>query len=138
MTDFAVDPVILSLTHHAADWPLSSVFVYDDARYGWGLLVPRRAGAVEMCDLAPEDQAQLMREIVRLSGAVRAMPMESGLGVEKLNVGNLGNMVPQLHVHVVGRRKGDPAWPGPVWGHSDPVRHEPAALAAKLALVSRF
>ena len=71
-----------------------------------------------------------MEEIARLSGAVRAMP-----GVEKLNVGNLGNMVPQLHVHVVGRRKGDPAWPGPVWGHSDPVRHDPAALAAKLALV---
>jgi diadenosine tetraphosphate (Ap4A) HIT family hydrolase len=71
-----------------------------------------------------------MREIVRLSGAVRAME-----GVEKLNVGNLGNMVPQLHVHVVGRRKGDPAWPGPVWGHSDPLRHDAAALAVKLALV---
>jgi diadenosine tetraphosphate (Ap4A) HIT family hydrolase len=76
-----------------------------------------------------------MHEIVRLSGAVRAMAMQSGLSVEKLNVGNLGNMVPQLHVHVVGRRKGDPAWPGPVWGHSDPVRHAPGALAAKLDLV---
>ncbi len=132
MTDFTVDPVILSLTHQAADWPLSRVFVYDDSRYGWALLVPRRAGVVEMADLAPEDQIQLMQEIVRLSGAVRAMA-----GVEKLNVGNLGNMVPQLHVHVVGRRKGDPAWPGPVWGHSDPVRHSPDALAAKLALLSR-
>jgi len=132
MSDFIVDPVILSLTHHAADWPLSRVFVYDDSRYGWGLLVPRRAGIVAMADLAPEDQGQLMQEIVRLTGAVRAMP-----GVERVNVGNLGNMVPQLHVHVVGRRVGDPAWPGPVWGHSDPVRHDPAALAAKLALVSR-
>ena len=130
MTDFTVDPVILSLTHHAADWPLCRVFVYDDARYGWALLVPRRAGVIEMADLHPEDQVQLMQEIVRLSGAVRAMD-----GVEKLNVGNLGNMVPQLHVHVVGRRRGDPAWPGPVWGHSDPVRHDPAVLAAKLALV---
>jgi diadenosine tetraphosphate (Ap4A) HIT family hydrolase len=137
MTAFAVDPVILSLTHHAADWPLSRVFVYDDSRYAWALLVPRRAGVVEMADLSPEDQVQLMQEIVRLSGAVRAMAMGSGLRVEKLNVGNLGNMVPQLHVHVVGRRPGDPAWPGPVWGHSDPVRHDPAALAAKLALVSR-
>jgi diadenosine tetraphosphate (Ap4A) HIT family hydrolase len=136
MTDFTVDPAILSLTHQAADWPLSRVFVYDDSRYGWALLVPRRAGVVEMADLAPEDQVQLMQEIVRLSAAVRAMSMDSGLGVEKLNVGNLGNMVPQLHVHVVGRRQGDPAWPGPVWGHSDPVRHDGAALAAKLALVS--
>jgi diadenosine tetraphosphate (Ap4A) HIT family hydrolase len=130
MSGFTVDPVILSLTHHAADWPLSRVFVYDDSRYGWALLVPRRAGVVEMADLAPEDQVQLMREIVRLSAAVRAMP-----GVEKLNVGNLGNMVPQLHVHVVGRHKGDPAWPGPVWGHSDPLRHDPATLAAKLGPV---
>ena len=130
MTDFAVDPVILSLTHHAADWPLCRVFVYDDSRYSWALLVPRRTGVVEMADLAPEDQVLLTQEIVRLSGVVRAMP-----SVEKLNVGNLGNTVPQLHVHVVGRRKGDPAWPGPVWGHSDPVRHNAAALAAKLALV---
>jgi diadenosine tetraphosphate (Ap4A) HIT family hydrolase len=138
MTGFAVDPVILSLTHHVADWPLSRVFVYDDSRYGWGLLVPRRPGAIEMADLAHDDQVQLMAEIARLSGAVRAMAMGNGLRVEKLNVGNLGNLVPQLHVHVVGRRKGDPAWPGPVWGHSDPVRHDPAALAAKLDLVRSY
>ncbi|HKQ11389.1 MAG TPA: HIT domain-containing protein, partial [Rhizomicrobium sp.] len=52
----------------------------------------------------------------KLSNLIRALP-----GVEKLNVGALGNKVPQLHVHLIGRRKGDPAWPGPVWGHSDPV-----------------
>ena len=115
MTDFAVDPVITSLTLALADWPLSRVFLYNDARYHWGLLVPRRAGVVEIADLSKEDQVQLMAEIVRLSDLVRGMP-----GVEKLNVGALGNMVPQLHVHVIGRRKGDPAWPGPVWGHSAP------------------
>jgi diadenosine tetraphosphate (Ap4A) HIT family hydrolase len=115
MSEFAVDPVIASLTHQLADWPLSRVFLYNDSRYQWGLLVPRRPGAIEMCDLLPEDQAKLMAEIVKLSNLIRALP-----GVEKLNVGNLGNMVPQLHVHVIGRRKGDPAWPGPVWGHSDP------------------
>jgi diadenosine tetraphosphate (Ap4A) HIT family hydrolase len=133
MSDFAVDPVILSLTHHAVDWPLCRVFLYDDARYAWCMLVPRRPGAVEIADLAPEDQAQLMLEIVRLSNGVRGMQ-----AVEKLNVGALGNMVPQLHVHVIGRRKGDPAWPGPAWGHSDPQRHDPAELAAKLALVRSF
>jgi diadenosine tetraphosphate (Ap4A) HIT family hydrolase len=89
-------------------------------------LVPRRPGAIEMCDLVPEDQAKLMAEIVKLSGLIRTLP-----GVEKLNVGNLGNMVPQLHVHVVGRRKGDPAWPGPVWGHSDP---QPWPVAAEAPL----
>ena len=116
MSEFTVDPVIQKLTCQLADWPLCRVFLYNDARYQWGLLVPRRPGAIEMCDLIPEDQALLMAEIVKLSGLIRALP-----GVEKLNVGNLGNMVPQLHVHVIGRRKGDPAWPGPVWGHSDPV-----------------
>ena len=128
MTDFAVDPVILKLTHRLADWPLSRLFLYNDARYQWGLLVPRRPGAVEMCDLPPDDQQQLMREIVQLSGLIRPLH-----GVEKLNVGNLGNMVTQLHVHVIGRYKGDPAWPGPVWGHSDPAPW-PDPAAAPLAL----
>src|SRR5437762_8441403 len=128
MTDFAIDPVIQSLTHKLADWPLSRIFLYNDSRYHWGLLVPRRAGAIEMCDLDAADQAQLMAGIVKLSSLIRALP-----GVEKLNVGNLGNMVPQLHVHAIGRKKGDPAWPGPVWGHSDPVAW-PKAGKAPLAL----
>ena len=131
MSDFAIDPVIQRLTHQLADWPLSRVFLYNDSRYPWGLLVPRRPGVIEMCDLTLADQAQLMAEIVKLSGLIRGLP-----GVEKLNVGNLGNMVPQLHVHVVGRRKGDPAWPGPVWGHSDPVPW-PDPAQAPLALATR-
>jgi diadenosine tetraphosphate (Ap4A) HIT family hydrolase len=128
MTEFAVDPVIQSLTHRLADWPLCRVFLYNDSRYQWGLLVPRRAGVIEMCDLNTADQVQLMAEIVKLSGLIRTLP-----DVEKLNVGNLGNMVPQLHVHVIGRRKGDPAWPGPVWSHSSPVPW-PKPADAPLAL----
>jgi diadenosine tetraphosphate (Ap4A) HIT family hydrolase len=116
MTEFTVDPVIASLTFTLADWPLSRLFLFNDSRYHWGLLVPRRAGVIEMCDLPPADQAQMMVEIVKLSNLVRPLP-----GVGKLNVGNLGNMVPQLHVHVIGRFKGDPAWPGAAWGHSKAV-----------------
>ena len=133
MSDFAVDPALLALTHHAVDWPLGRVFLHDDARYAWCILVPRRPGLAEIADLAQEDQAQLMQEIVRLSNGVRGIA-----GVEKINVGALGNMVPQLHVHVVGRRRGDPAWPGPVWGHSPPQRHDPVELASRLALVRSF
>ena len=133
MSEFTVDPVIQKLTYQLADWPLSRLFLYNDFRYQWGLLVPRRPGAVEMCDLIPEDQAKLMAEIVKLSGLIRGLP-----GVEKLNVGNLGNMVPQLHVHVIGRRKGDPAWPGPVWGHSDPLPWpNPAEAPLSLAVSNR-
>jgi diadenosine tetraphosphate (Ap4A) HIT family hydrolase len=130
MTDFTVDPVIASLTVQLADWPLSRLFLYNDSRYHWGLLVPRRAGVVEIADLSADDQAQLMQEVVKLSGLVRGLP-----GVEKLNVGALGNMVPQLHVHVIGRFKGDPAWPGPVWGHSNPV---PWPKPAEAPLVQAF
>ena len=131
MSDFTVDPVIQSLTHKLADWPLCRLFLYNDSRYQWGLLVPRRPGAIEMCDLGVDDQRLLIAEIARLSELIRPLP-----GVEKLNVGNLGNMVPQLHVHVVGRRKGDPAWPGPVWGHSDPLpwsdpEHAPLSIAVR-------
>jgi diadenosine tetraphosphate (Ap4A) HIT family hydrolase len=119
MTDFVVDSVIASLTQTLADWPLSRVFVFNDSRYHWGLLVPRRAGVIEMCDLSASDQIQMMAEIVKLSNLIRTLP-----GVEKLNVGNLGNMVPQ----------GDPAWPGPVWGHSPPVPWAgPAPLAAAVS-----
>jgi diadenosine tetraphosphate (Ap4A) HIT family hydrolase len=131
MSEFTLDPVIASLTHFSADWPLCRVLLYDDCRYPWGLLVPRRPGAVEICDLDTAEQGQLMAEIVRLSRAIRNFPK-----VEKLNVGSLGNMVPQLHVHVIGRRKGDPAWPGPVWGHSPPARLDDAARAAGLAALS--
>ncbi|HUE63421.1 MAG TPA: HIT family protein [Rhizomicrobium sp.] len=131
MIDFTVDPVITSLTVPLADWPLSRVFLYNDSRYHWGLLVPRRAGAVEIADLSADDQALLMGEMVKLSALVRGLP-----GVEKLNVGALGNMVPQLHVHVIGRRKGDPAWPGPVWGHSNPVPW-PEPAEAPLAMAVR-
>lgn len=133
MSAFAVDPAIQKLTHRLADWPLCRVFLYNDSRYPWGLLVPRRPGAIEICDLVPEDQAKLMAEIVKLSNLIRALP-----GVEKLNVGALGNRVPQLHVHVIGRRKGDPAWPGPVWGHSDPVPWpSPADAPLSLAIAER-
>src|SRR6201996_9182495 len=132
MTDFTVDPVIASLTVTLADWPLSRLFLYNDSRYHWGLLVPRRPGVVEIADLTAEDQAQLMKEIVKLSGLVRALP-----GVEKLNVGALGNMVPQLHVHVIGRFKGDPAWPGPVWGHSDPARYSDPGAAPLVAALRK-
>jgi diadenosine tetraphosphate (Ap4A) HIT family hydrolase len=130
MTEFTVDPVIAGLTHHLADWPLCRLFLYNDSRYHWGLLVPRRAGVIEMCDLSVEDQRLLMAEIVRLSELIRPLP-----GVGKLNVGNLGNMVPQLHVHVIGRFQGDPAWPGPVWGHSPNVPWpDPAAAPLSVAV----
>ena len=79
----------------------------NDARYPWLVLVPRSEGVTEITALEPLDRAQLMDEINRAGRLI-----QNCSGVTKLNIGALGNLVPQLHVHVVGRHPGDPAWPG--------------------------
>ena len=87
-----------------------------DARFPWIVLIPRIGGMVELSDLSVEERAMLMAEIVVAGEAVRAVGAALGWPVEKLNVGQLGNVTRQLHVHVVGRRSDDACWPGPVWG----------------------
>lgn len=111
-----------------ADLGLCQVRLMNDATYPWLLLIPRREGAIEIVDLAPQDRAMLMDEIALVSGVLRDMT-----GCGKLNVAALGNMVPQLHVHVIARFEGDPAWPGPVWGK---VPARPYAETPRTGLVS--
>ena len=94
-----------------ADLALSRLLISNDANYPWLLLVPRRRDAVEIIDLDDIDQHQLMAEVAAVSQALKAVT-----GCDKLNIAAIGNMVPQLHVHVVARRRDDPAWPRPVWG----------------------
>jgi diadenosine tetraphosphate (Ap4A) HIT family hydrolase len=127
---FLLHPRLAADTHVAADWPLCRVLVMNDARYPWLVLVPRRDGVTEVTALDAADRTQLMDEITRAGRLVQAFP-----GVAKLNIGALGNLVPQLHVHVVGRQQGDPAWPGPVWGHSPGMPYQTAALDRILGLV---
>ena len=85
----------------------------NDARWPWLILVPRREGKIELIDLELADQTQLMEEAGRASQFLR-----SHVRADKINVGALGDIVRQLHLHVVARVVGDPAWPGPVWGHA--------------------
>ncbi|KAF1687664.1 diadenosine tetraphosphate hydrolase [Pseudoxanthomonas broegbernensis] len=120
---FEPDPRLAADSVFVADGPLSQVRLMDDARFPWLLLVPRVAGAAEWIDLDGGQQRLLLAEINRLSRLLRAEA-----GVEKLNVGALGNIVRQFHVHVVGRHAGDAAWPGPVWGSGAARRHAPDAL----------
>lgn len=98
-------------TMSVGDLPLSRVLAVIDANFPWVLLVPRRAGASEIIDLAEPEQAQLMIEIARVARALKSITV-----CDKLNVAAIGNVVPQLHIHVVARRVGDAAWPKPVWG----------------------
>lgn len=126
---FELDEAFIATSKALGDLVLSHVRLQDDARYPWIVLIPRRAAARELEDLSREDLAVLTDEILAAGRAVRAL----GAQVDKLNIGALGNVTPQLHVHVVGRRTGDPAWPGPVWGHSPALPYEPAASETVVA-----
>jgi diadenosine tetraphosphate (Ap4A) HIT family hydrolase len=124
---FALDPRLRADTIPIGDLALSTILLMNDARFPWFVLVPRRAGASEVTDLAEEDAAALMGEI---RVATRVMLELSR--PDKVNLGALGNMVSQLHVHVVGRFRSDPAWPGPVWGFGTRTPYPDHAAAALL------
>lgn len=118
---------------------LCRVLLFDDWRYPWVILVPRRAGVREIFQLVPADRQALLDESCRLAELMLDL-FEGG----KLNIGALGNLVPQLHLHHVLRRADDPAWPGPVWGHSPRLPYAADAgtqraqdLRAGLPLVTR-
>lgn len=130
---FELDAAFIATSRALGDLPLSHARLQDDARYPWIVLIPRRAAARELEDLSRQDLAALTDEILAAGRAVRAL----GMVVDKLNVGALGNVTPQLHVHVVGRRVGDPAWPGPVWGHSPALAYGAEALEAAVAAARR-
>jgi diadenosine tetraphosphate (Ap4A) HIT family hydrolase len=127
MADFELDRR-LAANPHVVDWPLSSVFVENDARYTWLVLVPRRAGMREFFDLGSEDQAQLFTELTAASER-----LNRALAPTKMNVAMLGNMVPQLHAHVIARFEDDPAWPGPVWGVGTRVPYSDEEAQAAVA-----
>jgi diadenosine tetraphosphate (Ap4A) HIT family hydrolase len=124
---FALDSRLEADSVFVADGPLSQVRLMNDARFPWLLLVPRVADASEWIDLDGNQQRLLLAEINQLSKLLRA---ESG--VQKINIGALGNIVRQLHVHLVGRHEGDAAWPGPVWGSGAARKWDADALSAQV------
>ena len=127
---FSLDPAFETGSAPLVLLPLCAVRLQNDSRFPWLVLIPRVARAREVEDLSPGDRAVLVEEIVLAGGAVRAMGEARRRPVTKLNVGSLGNITAQLHVHVVGRRPDDAAWPGPVWGQGAPMVHDPVSLEA--------
>ena len=125
---FALDPRLAADTLEIVDLALSRALLMNDARYPWVILVPRRAGLIELTDLDAADRAQLMQELAQVAEILRAWP-----GAEKINIGLLGNIVRQLHAHVVARRADDAAWPGPVWGSGAAIRYVAPECDAALA-----
>lgn len=111
---FTLDHRLEESSRFVADWDLCRVSLCNNSTYAWLYLVPRREGIREIFELTPEDQAQLVREIARAGAMLQKL-----FNADKINTAALGNMVPQLHVHVFARHKTDPAWPRPVWAVQD-------------------
>ncbi len=127
---FDLDGRLEADSHFIADGPLSQLRLMDDVRFPWLVLVPRLPGASEWLDLGGDSQRLLLAEL-NLAGRL----LRSTGACDKLNIGALGNIVRQLHVHVIARIDGDSAWPGPVWGSGLPVRFAYEALAARLTVL---
>ena len=122
---FALDPRLSAEALPIGDLPLSAVLLVDDSRYPWFVLVPRRPDVSELTDLDAADAAALMGEIRIATRVMIALAKP-----DKVNVAALGNIVPQLHVHVIARFLSDPAWPGPVWGSGSRSPYPPHAAAS--------
>ena len=133
---FELDPRLARDTHRVGDLALSRVLLFDDARFPWLILVPRLAGLRDLIDLPRDDQHVLLDEINRCAHVLHALDKP-----HKLNIATLGNVVAQLHVHVIARYTHDPAWPKTVWGVGErapfaeqPLRLRLAALRTALHL----
>ena len=129
MSDFLLDPRLAADSHFIADGPLSQIRLMDDARYPWLLLVPRVADIAEWIELDGNQQRLLLAEINQISQHLKHKP-----NVSKINIGALGNIVRQLHVHLIGRNENDAAWPGPVWGSGKAQRFDPEVLAQRVEI----
>lgn len=123
-------PQLADDTHPLAQFALCEVRLMDDANHPWLILVPRVENAVEVIDLDAAQQAQLMQEIDRASRALLV-----AVKPHKLNVAALGNVVPQLHVHVIARFHDDIAWPRPVWGMATAQPYSPELLIARVEVL---
>lgn len=130
--DWTLHPQLDKDTAPVGDLPLCRVLLIKDAHYPWLVLVPRRPETVEIIDLDEVAQAQLMTEITRVSRALREITR-----CDKLNVAALGNAVPQLHIHIIARRRTDAAWPRPIWGVMPPLPYDPWDMQALIDALRR-
>ena len=128
VSDFPLDPRLAADSVFVLDGPLSQIRLINDTRFPWLVLVPRLPGVTELPELDDAQQHLLLKELNRAGRAIRQEP-----NVHKVNIGALGNIVRQLHIHVVGRHEDDAAWPAPVWGSGAAERFTAEALAERVA-----
>ncbi len=130
MNAWHLHPQLADDTAPVIELPLCEVRLMDDANHPWLVLVPRVADIVEFIELDPAQRAQLTTEIDAACHALKAL-----FKPDKLNVAALGNLVPQLHVHVIARYKTDIAWPRPVWGAADARPYAPEELIQRVRAI---
>ncbi|HEX7989592.1 MAG TPA: HIT family protein [Stenotrophomonas sp.] len=128
-SDFVLDTRLAADSVLIADGPLSQIRLMNDDRFPWVVLVPRVPDASEWIDLDGAQQRLLLAEINQISQHLKHKP-----NVSKINIGALGNIVRQLHVHLIGRNENDAAWPGPVWGSGKAQRFDPEVLAERVEI----
>jgi len=131
-TLWTLHPQLAQDTVAVGDLALARVLLANDANYPWLILVPRKPALVELIDLEENEQATLLGEIAATAKALKAITE-----CEKLNIAALGNAVAQLHVHVIGRRHSDAAWPRPVWGAVPPTDYDPNVRDGFIAALRR-
>ncbi len=127
MSAFELHTQLAADTAFVTEAPLCRVLLMNDANFPWLILVPRRVGLRDYHNLSPDDLAVANDEIVKASRALTALYRP-----DKINVAALGNMVPQLHIHVIARFTDDVAWPKPVWGVAPAKPYMPEVLEARL------
>jgi diadenosine tetraphosphate (Ap4A) HIT family hydrolase len=107
---FKIDKKFLKSTHHIIELKLCSIRLHDNSKFPWVILIPKRNKITDISDLNSKDQILLMKEIVHVSKIMKKLFKTSKLNIEKI-----GNMVPQLHIHIIARSKKDSTWPLSVW-----------------------
>ena len=127
---FALDDRLARDSKPLVKMDLCEVRLLNDMRWPWLMLVPQREGLTELFELTPLDQTMLTFEQMTVAEALKR-----ATGCLKINVGALGNIVRQLHVHVVARSEGDANWPGPIWGYG---KGEPYTSEAEQSFRDRF
>ena len=129
-TTYELDPRLAADSHPLHTLELGELRLMDDANYPWLVLVPRVPGARELIDLEPAQRQQLTAEI-----DIGLRLLRDVFQPHKLNVAALGNLVPQLHVHLIARFEHDPAWPAPVWGRVAARPYSPEALVERISML---
>jgi diadenosine tetraphosphate (Ap4A) HIT family hydrolase len=130
MADFHLHPQLAADTFYVRELSLSALLLMNDGRFPWLILVPRRSTIVELTDLSDGDRLQVWDEIDTVTRLLKAE-----FHADKMNVAALGNVVPQLHIHIIARMHNDAAWPRPVWGVGSAetyARDKADAMIAKL------